>query len=110
MAGKTVEEPLARLQGMKLYQSGKLITKKGGAFLEVKILGSTGCSTCDRLHRIVKDVVKETGVQASVDKVTDVKEILRHGVMTAPALVVDGEVKAAGRVPSKQEITDWLRA
>ncbi len=78
--------------------------------MEVKILGSTGCGTCDRLHRIVKDVVRETGVQASVDKVTDVKEILRHGVMTAPALVVDGEVKAAGRVPSKQEITDWLRA
>lgn len=76
--------------------------------MEVKVLGS-GCSSCEKLYRTVLDVVRETGVEATVSKVTDLKEILGYGIMATPGVVIDGVVKASGRVPSRQEIVRWLQ-
>jgi len=73
----------------------------------IKILG-TGCPKCKRTTALVEEVVKEIGVDASVEKVEDIMEIIKYNIMTTPALVIDEEVKIKGRVPSKSEITELL--
>lgn len=77
--------------------------------MEIKVLGS-GCANCKRLEVLVHEVVAETGAEASVAKVTDFKEIASYGILATPGLVVNGEVKSAGRIPSKTEIAGWLTA
>lgn len=76
--------------------------------MEIKVLGA-GCSSCEKLYRTVLEVVRETGVEATVSKVTDLKEILSYGIMATPGVVIDGTVKVSGRVPSRQEIAGWLQ-
>ena len=75
--------------------------------MEIRILG-TGCPTCRRLEAVVNDVVRETAIVADVKEVTDIGEIMGYGVMHTPGLVIAGELKSVGRVPSKQEIVAWL--
>ena len=70
---------------------------------QVRILG-TGCPKCRKLQERVEQAVREAGVEAEVKKVTDIGEIMSYGVMMTPALVVDGEVKLAGRVPPVEEL------
>lgn len=76
--------------------------------MKIEVLGS-GCSTCDKLYKMVFEVVSETGIDATVTKVTDLKQILGYGVMASPGLVIDGKVMSSGRMPSKPEITRWLQ-
>ena len=71
--------------------------------MKLEILG-TGCARCQKLEDITKESVKELGIDAEVVKVKDIKDIMAYGVMTTPALVVDGEVKVAGKIPTKDEI------
>ncbi len=71
--------------------------------MEIKILG-TGCPKCKTLEKMTRDVVYQTGVQANIEKVEDIMEIMRYGVMSTPALVVDGVVVVKGRIPSTEEI------
>lgn len=73
----------------------------------IKILG-TGCPKCKRTTSLVEDVVKETGVEATIEKVEDIMEIMKYNIMSTPALVINEEVKIKGRVPSKSEITELL--
>ena len=75
--------------------------------MEIKVLG-TKCPKCEKTADNVKQAVSETGVEASIDKVTDVMEIAKFGVFTTPAVVVDGDVKAVGKVPAVDEIKGWL--
>ena len=74
----------------------------------VQILG-TGCSKCTKLRENTEQAVQGLGVDASIEKVEDINVITGFGVMVTPALVVDGEVKVAGRVPSTDEIKELLR-
>ncbi len=53
-------------------------------------------------------MVNELGVSAEIIEVTDINKIINYGVMITPALVVDGDVKVAGKIPSKQEVTKWI--
>lgn len=76
--------------------------------MKIEILG-TGCSKCNKTKEIVEKAVKETGVNAEIIKVEDFDKILGYGVMVTPALVVDGEVKVAGKVPSVDEIKKWIK-
>lgn len=69
----------------------------------IKILG-VGCSKCEKLEKNVKKAVEELGIDATVEKVEDLKEIVSYGVMTSPALVIDEKVVFAGKVPSTKEI------
>jgi small redox-active disulfide protein 2 len=69
----------------------------------IQVLG-TGCTKCKTLHEIVKKAVEETGVDAQVEKVEDIQKIMAFEVLMTPGLVIDGEVKTAGRVPSAEEI------
>lgn len=74
---------------------------------KIKILG-TGCPKCKKLFEAVKEVIKQTGISAEVNKVEDINEIMKSGVMMTPALVVDDEVKVAGKVPSLDEIKKMI--
>jgi small redox-active disulfide protein 2 len=76
--------------------------------MKLQILG-TGCSRCKQLTANAEQAVRELGLDAAVEKVEDVREIQRYRVMTTPALVIDGEVKAAGKVLSPSEIKALLR-
>jgi len=75
--------------------------------MKIEVLG-TGCAKCLKLEELVRSVVKETGVQAEVVKEKDIKKIMSYGVMTTPGLVVDGEVKAAGKIPAADDIKKWI--
>ncbi len=69
----------------------------------IKILG-TGCKKCETLTNIVKEVVAEKKIDAQIEKVEDLAEIMRYHVMATPALVIDNVVMIKGKVPSKSEV------
>jgi small redox-active disulfide protein 2 len=69
----------------------------------IHVLG-TGCAKCKTLHEMVKKAVEETGVEAEVEKVEDIQKIMAFEILMMPGLVIDGEVKTAGRLPSAEEI------
>ena len=75
--------------------------------MEIKVLGP-GCAKCQKTEEVVKEVLTESGVEADVEKVTDIMKIAGYGVMGTPAVVVDGEVKSVGKIPSKEDIKSWI--
>jgi len=75
--------------------------------MKIEVLGM-GCAKCNNLHENATKAVKEKGVQAEVLKIEDIDKITDYGVMMTPALVIDGEVKTAGKVPTAEEIAKWL--
>ena len=75
--------------------------------MEIKVLGP-GCPKCSQTEKIVKEAVAEAGVDAQIEKVTDTMEIAGYGVFGTPAVVVDGEVRCAGKVPTMNEVKSWL--
>ena len=75
--------------------------------MKIEILG-TGCAKCIKLEELVNEVVKESGVSAEISKVKDIKQIMTYGVMTTPGLVIDGQVKIAGKMPTPDQIKSWL--
>ena len=74
---------------------------------KLQILG-TGCPKCKAMAESVEAAAKELGIEYEMEKVTDINEIMKFGVMMTPALAVDGEVKVAGKVPSPEEIKKML--
>ena len=74
----------------------------------IQVLG-TGCAKCTKLAEHAQSAVAELGIHAEVEKVTDINRITDFGVMMTPALVVDGEVRIVGRVPSVEEIKGFLQ-
>ena len=77
--------------------------------MKIQVLG-TGCAKCKQLTANAEKAVSELRIEATVEKVEDLREIVKFGVMTTPALVVDGKVKAAGKVLSPQDVKLLLRA
>lgn len=77
--------------------------------IEVKVLGS-GCANCRRLYAEVDKAIQQCGAPATLTKVEDIREIMAYKVLATPALVVNGFVKSAGRVPSSTEIVGFLSA
>jgi small redox-active disulfide protein 2 len=82
---------------------------KGKITMNIKILGP-GCAKCEQTEKIVMEAVAEAGVTAEVEKVTDLMKIAGYGVFGTPAVVVDGEVKCVGKIPSKDDVKSWLTA
>lgn len=78
------------------------------ANMEILILG-TGCSKCKTLEKLTRQVVEEENIDAQVTKVEDIMEIMKYGVMSTPALVVDKKVLMSGKLPSKNEIIELLK-
>ncbi len=75
--------------------------------MEIKVLGP-GCPKCEEAEKLVRDTIAESGKEVSVTKVKDITEIAKHGVFMTPAIVVDGEVKSVGKIPSKEDIKGWI--
>ena len=75
--------------------------------MDIKILG-TGCPKCKTLEKLTREVQEKNGIEASISKVEDIMEIMKYGVMSTPALVVNGKVEIKGRVPSAEEIKHIL--
>lgn len=75
--------------------------------MEIKVLGP-GCPKCEATAKNVKEALEAAGVDAKLEKITDTMEIAKHGVFATPAVVVDGEVKCLGKVPTVQEIKEWI--
>ncbi|WP_440947129.1 thioredoxin family protein [Methanosarcina sp. T3] len=75
--------------------------------MRIEVLGS-GCAKCNKTKELAEKAVKEAGVDAEIVKVEDFDKILEYGVMVTPALVIDGDVKVAGKVPSVEDIKKWI--
>ena len=77
--------------------------------LNIKVLGP-GCANCKRLEQMTRSEVEKLGLEAAIEKVTDYGQIMAYGVMSTPGLVINERVVAYGRIPSNQEVADWLVA
>ncbi len=75
--------------------------------MEIKILGP-GCARCDQLEKITKEVVKELGIDVSLEHVKDVKKIMEYPILHTPGLVLNEELVCSGRVPTKVEVTTYI--
>jgi small redox-active disulfide protein 2 len=76
--------------------------------MEIKVLGP-GCPKCQKTEAVVREVVEETGLDVRIVKVKDTMEIAKAGVFMTPAVVVEGEVKCVGKVPSKEDVKKWIQ-
>jgi small redox-active disulfide protein 2 len=76
--------------------------------MEIKILGP-GCPKCGEVEKRVKNALAELNVAADVEKVTDIEKMISYGILATPGLVINGEIKCAGRVPRPEEIKAWIQ-
>jgi small redox-active disulfide protein 2 len=77
--------------------------------MKIEVLGP-GCQKCEALANAVQTAINGLNVQCDLQKVTSISQIMEYGVMVTPALVIDGEVKVSGKVPSIKEIQDLIRS
>ena len=75
--------------------------------MDIKVCGP-GCPKCHEAERIVIEAVGQAGVAATIEKITDFNEIAKLGVFATPAVVIDGQIKCTGKVPSKKDVMSWL--
>jgi small redox-active disulfide protein 2 len=75
--------------------------------MKIEVLG-TGCAKCKKLYTIAEQAIARAGVEAELEKVENIDDIMAYGVMMTPALVIDGEVKSTGRIPREKDIIDWI--
>jgi small redox-active disulfide protein 2 len=76
--------------------------------MKIQILG-TGCPKCNQLYQNAQAAAAEAGVEAVIEKVTNLNDIMAFGVMVTPALVIDGQVKSSGKVPSADDIKKMIQ-
>jgi len=74
---------------------------------DIKILGS-GCAKCNSLYETTEKVATEIGIEFTIEKITDMMKFMDYGVMITPALVVDGKLKVAGKIPTDEEIKNFI--
>jgi len=75
--------------------------------MKIEVLGA-GCPKCRATEKAIDEVAKELGASAEIVKITDMDEIINRGVMMTPAVFVDGKLRSMGKVPSRDEIREWL--
>lgn len=75
--------------------------------MKIQILG-TGCPKCNQLYQNAKDAVEAAGIEAELEKVSNLTDIMAFGVMVTPALAIDGQVKTSGKVPSAEDIKQMI--
>lgn len=76
--------------------------------MRIKVLGP-GCANCKKVEQLAVAAVEEVGVEADLEKVVDLDKILEYPIMTTPGLVINEEVVCSGRVPSPDEVVEWVR-
>ena len=77
--------------------------------INIKVLGS-GCANCKRLEEMARKAAEDMGVEAEIEKVTNYNDIMKYPILSTPGLVINEELVSSGRIPSQEEITDWLKA
>jgi len=97
----------AFLHAYKRHQ-GLDVEEDPGQGLDIKVLGP-GCPQCDRLEKLVMEVLAELDAPGSIQHIRDIKEIGRYGAMGMPALVINGKIKAVGQVPPRVKLLAWLK-
>ena len=75
--------------------------------LDIKVLG-TGCPSCIRLENMCKEVVAENSLDATIEKISNVDDFWKYGVMLTPALIIDGKLLVQGKLPTKHTLVHWL--
>lgn len=75
--------------------------------MEIQICGP-GCANCKKVKKIVEAAVAAKGVDATISKIIDFQEMAKLGIFSTPAVVIDGEVKCVGTVPSQADVEGWL--
>jgi small redox-active disulfide protein 2 len=77
--------------------------------MEIKVLGP-GCANCQKMEGIVKAAVKELGIEANIEKITDIGQIAMNGILSTPGLIVNGKVKHSGKpLPSLEKVKDLIK-
>jgi small redox-active disulfide protein 2 len=74
---------------------------------QIKVLG-TGCANCKATVKLIEDAARARGVAVNLEKVENIADIMAHGVMSTPGVVIDGRVVHAGGVPDRRKVEDWL--
>ena len=78
-------------------------------WIKIEVFGSTGCAKCDKLKEDIEGIIEEKNLSdVSVEKVEDISELAERGIMSTPAVAVDGEIKFKGRIPGKKEIIEAI--
>ncbi len=75
--------------------------------IDIKILG-TGCAKCTKLYEVTESIAQELGLDYQIEKISDMMKFINYGVMITPALVVNGKLKIAGKVPTEEQIKQFL--
>lgn len=75
--------------------------------MEIKVLGG-GCKSCEKLLKFTKEAVAEMGIDTEVLYITDMEQIMQAGILSTPALIIDGKIKSTGRVPKPKEIKKMI--
>jgi len=89
-------------------QLGQPIQEEKPTGLVIKVLGQ-GCNSCRELTQRIMDIMSQLNLAADLEHVTDIKEIARYRVMGIPALIINGKTLSVGSVPSKKQLTNWLK-
>lgn len=76
--------------------------------MRIQIYGM-GCARCNMLLENVRDAVRETGVSAEIIKIDDAPQMIEAGILAMPGLAIDGTIKSTGRVPSKEDLKEWIK-
>ena len=75
--------------------------------LNIKVLGS-GCTNCKNLENMCKEIIAENNIEATVEKVTELKDIMSYGIMSTPGLVINEKVIHTGKLPTKSTLANWI--
>jgi len=95
---EALKKEYRRLTGQESRQDEGLI---------IRILGP-GCVSCNKLNTMIFDILQRRGIAADIEQIHDLDEIWRHGVISTPALIINGEIKCAGRMPPPSKVEQWL--
>ncbi len=76
--------------------------------MEIKVLGP-GCTKCNKTEKLIREAIREAGVIATVEKITDMMQIASYGVFGTPTVIVDDDVKSVGKVPKKKDVLGWIK-
>ena len=76
--------------------------------MKIQVLG-TGCPKCKKLYAEAEKAIASSGLKADLEKVEKIEEIIKYGILAMPGLIINGEVRASGRIPQIGEIESWIR-